>query len=247
MALPAGVTYSWIFPFYAITNASVYNGNQFQFLMYRQLYMFGNNTNTSVSINYPLSPANPPVYSNGGKTVVINMKGWKWSDGETVDASSLIFYLNMAKAEKANWYAYSKGLLPDNVVSYSATGPNQLTIHLNKAYSSLWYTYNQLAELTPMPKAWDVTSLGASAGQRRLHQRHRRRQLGQVQGRLHVPDRPVEADRDLRDQQAVVGRGRAVEAVQLQHRRPRDDRAEQGLLRQPQAQPVGDQVRALHQ
>ena len=164
VALPAGITYSWIFPFYAITNAGVYNGNQFQFLMYRQLYMFGNNTNTSVSVNYPLSPANRPVYSDGGKTAVINMKGWKWSDGETVDANSLIFYLNMTKAEKANWYAYAKGLLPDNVVSYSATGPNQLTIHLNKAYSSLWYTYNQLAELTPMPKAWDVTSLGAAPG-----------------------------------------------------------------------------------
>ena len=164
VALPAGVTYSWIFPFYAITNASVYNDEQFQFLMYRPLYMFGGNSNTSVSVNYPLSPANPPVYSNGGKTVVVNMKGWKWSDGETVDAQSLIFFLNMAKAEKTNWYAYSAGLMPDNVVSYKATGPNQVTMQLNSAYSSIWYTYNQLAELNPMPLAWDVTSLGAKPG-----------------------------------------------------------------------------------
>ena len=140
VALPAGVTYSWIFPFYAITNASVYNDEQFQFLMYRPLYMFGGNSNTSVSVNYGLSPANPPVYSNGGKTVVVNLKGWKWSDGETVDAQSLIFFLNMAKAEKTNWYAYSAGLMPDNVVSYKATGPNQVTMQLNSAYSSIWYT-----------------------------------------------------------------------------------------------------------
>ena len=164
VALPAGVTYSWIFPFYAITNASVYNDEQFQFLMYRPLYMFGGNSNTSVSVNYGLSPANPPVYSNGGKTVVVNLKGWKWSDGETVNAQSLIFFLNMAKAEKNNWYAYSKTLLPDNVASYKATGPNQLTIQLNSGYSSIWYTYNQLAEINPMPLAWDVTSLGAKAG-----------------------------------------------------------------------------------
>ena len=164
VALPAGVTYSWIFPFYAITNASVYNDEQFQFLMYRPLYMFGGNSNTSVSVNYALSPANPPVYSNGGKTVVVNLKGWKWSDGETVNAQSLIFFLNMAKAEKTNWYAYSAGLMPDNVVSYKATGPNQVTMQLNSAYSSLWYTYNQLAELNPMPLAWDVTSLGAKPG-----------------------------------------------------------------------------------
>jgi len=105
IALPAGVTYSWIFPFYAITNASVYNSEQFQWLMYRPLYMFGNNTNNNVAINYPLSPANPPVYSNGGKTVKVPMKGWKWSNGETVDANSLIFYMNMVEAETANWYA----------------------------------------------------------------------------------------------------------------------------------------------
>jgi peptide/nickel transport system substrate-binding protein len=164
VAMEAAVTYSWIFPFYSITNAGVFNDNQFQYLMYRQLYMFGNNTDTSVSVNYALSPADPPVYSNGGKTVVINMKGWKWSDGESVDAQSLIFFLNMAKAEKANWDAYVPGLLPDNISSYKATGPNQVTMQLNTAYSSLWYTYNQLAELTPMPEAWDVTSLGAKAG-----------------------------------------------------------------------------------
>jgi peptide/nickel transport system substrate-binding protein len=164
VALPAGVTYSWIFPFYAITNASVYNDEQFQFLMYRPLYMFGGNNNTSVSVNYPLSPADQPVYSNGGKTVTVTMKGWKWSNGETVDANSLIFFLNMAKAEKANWYAYSAGLMPDNVVSYKATGPDTVTIQLNQAYSSIWYTYNQLAELNPMPESWDVTSLGAKPG-----------------------------------------------------------------------------------
>jgi peptide/nickel transport system substrate-binding protein len=164
VALPPGITNNWIFPFYAITNASVYNGSQFQWLMYRPLYMFGANNNTSVTINYPLSPANQPVYENGGKTVVINMKGWKWSDGESVDAQSVIFFLNMAKAEKANWYAYSAGLLPDNVVSYKATGPDQVTMQLNQGYSSLWYTYNQLAEINPMPLAWDVTSLGAKPG-----------------------------------------------------------------------------------
>ncbi len=164
VALPPGVTYNWIFPFYAITNASVYNDQQFQWLMYRPLYMFGNNTNTSVSINYPLSVADAPVYSNGGKTVVVNLKGWKWSNGETVNADSLIFFLNMAEAEKTTWYAYSSGLLPDNIVSYKATGPNQVTFQLNKGYSSLWYTYNQLSELNPMPLSWDVTSLTGKPG-----------------------------------------------------------------------------------
>jgi peptide/nickel transport system substrate-binding protein len=164
VALPASQPPpSWIFPFYAITNASVYNSEQFQWLMYRPLYMFGNNTDTDVAINYPLSPANAPVYSNGGKTVTVTMKGWKWSNGETVDANSVLFFLNMALAEKANWFAYAPGLLPDNVVSATASGTT-LTVQLDKSYSSLWYTYNQLAELTPMPESWDVTSLSGAPG-----------------------------------------------------------------------------------
>ena len=163
VALPAGVTYNYIFPFYPVTYASVYN-LQFQYLLVRPLYIFGNNTSTSVGINYPLSVADAPTYSNGGKTVVVNMKGWKFSNGETVDANSLIFFLNMAEAEKANWYGYAPGLLPDNLVSYKATGTNQVTFQLNRAYSTLWFTYNQLGELTPMPQAWDVTSLGATPG-----------------------------------------------------------------------------------
>jgi peptide/nickel transport system substrate-binding protein len=163
VALQPTVTYNWIFPFYSIANASVYNDQQFQWLMYRPLYMFGDN-GTSVSVNYPLSPASAPVYSDGGKTVTVNLKGWKWSNGEAVDANDVIFFLNMTQAEKANWYAYAPGLLPDNLVSYKATGPDQVTIRLNRPYSTLWFTYNQLAEINPMPMAWDVTKLGAAAG-----------------------------------------------------------------------------------
>src|SRR5215472_5700485 len=117
IAMPPGVVYDWIDPFYAITNASVYQDEQFQWLLYRPLYFFGNNTNTDVNINYSLSPANAPVYSNGGKTVTVTMKGWKWSNGETVDANSVKFFLNMTMGNKGDWYAYAPGLLPDNVTS----------------------------------------------------------------------------------------------------------------------------------
>ncbi len=142
---------------------SVANYSDFEELMYRSLYMFGGN-NDSITVNYALSPADAPIYSDGGKTIVINFKGWKWSNGETVDAKDLIFFLNMLEAEKANYAGYTVGLLPDNIASYSATGPEQVTLHLKSAYSSIWYTYNQLAILWPMPMAWDVSKAGAAAG-----------------------------------------------------------------------------------
>ncbi|MGH3171363.1 MAG: ABC transporter substrate-binding protein [Trebonia sp.] len=163
LALPPGVSVNYIFPFVPIANASEYNTLGFQELMYRPLYYFGNNGD-SLNVNYPLSTANAPVYTNGDKTVTISMKGWKWSNGETVDAQDSVFFLNMLEAEKAQYYGYVPGLLPDNVASYKATSADTLVINLKKPVSSLWFTYNQLAEITPFPQAWDVTSLTAKAG-----------------------------------------------------------------------------------
>src|SRR6201996_3700305 len=162
-ALPAGVTPNYIWPYTPLADATEYNSEQFQELMYRPLYVFGNN-GQSVDVNYPLSLANAPVYSDGGKTVTITMKGWKWNNGESVDASDVIFWLNMMKAEPDNYYGYVPGLLPDNLASYSATGPDTVVINLKSAVSSIWFTYNQLAEITPMPAAWDVTSASATPG-----------------------------------------------------------------------------------
>jgi peptide/nickel transport system substrate-binding protein len=162
-ALQADTQPNYIFPFVSIAYASVWNTDQFQYLMYRPLYMFGGNDD-SIAVNYPLSLADAPVYSDGDKTVTIMLKGWKWSNGETVDARDVVFFLNMLEAEKANYYGYSPGALPDNVTSYSATGPDTLVIHLDKAYSSLWFTYNQLAEITPFPESWDITQVGAAPG-----------------------------------------------------------------------------------
>jgi len=163
VALLPNTTANYIFPFLGIAYASEYNTLGFQELMYRPLYYFGNNGN-SLSVNYPLSVADAPVYSNGDKTVTINMKGWKWSNGEAVDAQDVVFFLNMLQGEKANYYGYVPGLLPDNVASYKATGTDTLVMTLKSAVSSIWFTYNQLAEITPFPESWDVTSASAAAG-----------------------------------------------------------------------------------
>jgi peptide/nickel transport system substrate-binding protein len=149
------------FPFATGAYYSVTNYEDFMYLMDRPLIVFGGN-NSSITANYALSPASAPVYSNGNKTVVINLKGWKWSNGESVDANDVIFWLNMDEAEKANWPGYAPGGIPDNLVSYKATGPDQVTLQLNSSYSSYWYTYNELAQINPMPDSWDVTSLGAA-------------------------------------------------------------------------------------
>jgi peptide/nickel transport system substrate-binding protein len=78
----AGSTPNFILPYYPAQLCSVNNIEQFQFLMYRPLYWFG--VGTSPNLNTSLSTANLPAFSNGGTTVTVNLKSYKWSNGESL-------------------------------------------------------------------------------------------------------------------------------------------------------------------
>jgi peptide/nickel transport system substrate-binding protein len=152
----ANATPNYILPFYPPANCTVANTSQFQEMMYRPLYFFG--LGASAALQPKLSTGDLPVYSNGNKTVTINMKGWKFSDGQTVDAESVMFFLNMYHAVPSGFCTYTKGLgVPDQIASASGTG-NTVTIKLKSSVSPLWFTNNELAVITPMANSWDVTS-----------------------------------------------------------------------------------------
>ncbi len=168
-ALPPATTPDWIFPFASLQFFSVTNFAQFQYLMYRPLYWFGPPTSTSPNVDFALSLADQPVWSNGNRTVTITMKGWKFRDGQRVDAQSLVFWLNMMKAESSNWAGSVPGpsQFPANVRSYAAPGGptgDKVVLNLNHRYGTKWFLYNELSQLQPMPEAWDVTSLKAAPG-----------------------------------------------------------------------------------
>jgi peptide/nickel transport system substrate-binding protein len=168
-AMAPAVTPNYIFPFASLQYFSVANLTQFQELMFRPLYYFGPHTTTSPDFDPTTSLADPPVWSNGGKTVTITLKGWKFHDGTTVDAQSVIFWMNMMKAESANWAGTAPGAdqFPQNILSYSAPqGASGLTVvfNLDHTYNPEWYLYNELSQITPMDEAWDVTSLTAKPG-----------------------------------------------------------------------------------
>ena len=98
---------NYIFPYLSCAYFSVDNLNQFQELMYRPLYWFG--LGNSSAYVPKLSTGDKPVFSNGDKTVTITMKGWKFADGQTVNAQSVMFFLNMYKADPTSYCGYNKG------------------------------------------------------------------------------------------------------------------------------------------
>jgi len=160
-ALPPSVTPNYIFPFDSSTYFSVVNAEYFQYLMYRPLYWFGNGS--SPTLNVGLSLAQAPQYN--GNQVTIHLKGWKWSNGETVSADNVVFWIHMLQAVgSTDWGAYVPGGFPSNVSNVRAVNATEVQMTMNKAFSPNWFTYNELSQITPMPEAWDVTKAGAAAG-----------------------------------------------------------------------------------
>jgi peptide/nickel transport system substrate-binding protein len=125
--------------------------------MYRPLYWFG--TGNEAKLDEDLSLAEPPVFSDGNTTVTIELKPWKFSNGEQITARNVEFWINMVRAVKATYPGYVAGQFPDNVASVESDGDSTVILHLTRAYSSKWFLYNQLSQITPLPMAWDRTSL----------------------------------------------------------------------------------------
>jgi peptide/nickel transport system substrate-binding protein len=157
--MPPATVVNWIWPFQGLANYSVTNAEAQQ-MLYRPLYWFGNTKGQPV-VDPSLSVADQPTFTNGGKTATIKLKDYKWSNGETLDSSDVMFWFNMEKAEKANWAMYSPGEFPDNVTSVSAPNSTTVVFNFNQAFSDQWVLYNELSQITPMPAAWDMTSATA--------------------------------------------------------------------------------------
>jgi peptide/nickel transport system substrate-binding protein len=160
--LPAA-TPSYILPMTSCKYFSVTNLSQFIELMYRPLYWFGQNG--QVKLNSDLSLASDPVYTDGGKTVTMKLKNWKWSDGTPITSRDVQFWMNLYKANLGGYCGYTPKYFPDNVTSMSYPDPQTVVFSLDKPYGSYWFTYNELSQITPMPQhAWDKTSDSSPVG-----------------------------------------------------------------------------------
>jgi peptide/nickel transport system substrate-binding protein len=163
-ALAPGTAPNYIFPMVTFAKCSTSNIGEFQNMLYRNLYSFGagGGTNTSVGLNKKLSTAYTPTYSTGGTTVTIKLKTYKWSNGEKLTSTDVLFYFNMLRVAKTHycyWFNYTGLAMPTIIKSVTASKPTTVVLTLSKKVSAHWFTYNELSQITPMPMAWDVTTL----------------------------------------------------------------------------------------
>jgi peptide/nickel transport system substrate-binding protein len=164
-AMQAGDYFSWMFPLENTANDEPYD-EWVENEMWRPLYYPGGPGTTG--IDYTLSLAAPPVYSNNDTTVTITLKkGYRWSDGQPVTSSDVQFYfqLEAAGAKNGKFATYVPGDLPDDLASVTYSGPYQFTLHLKHSYNPVWFTGNQLTWLYALPRqVWDKTCATCTVG-----------------------------------------------------------------------------------
>ena len=154
-ALPPDATPNWIFPLATPAHLASYNSS-IQAQMWLPLYAY-DTTSGTLSYNSAISSAEPPVYSNGDKTVTVTLRDLTWSNGKKLTSRDVQFWYNLVKANKSQWGAYSAGEMPDDIKSFTIVNSSTFRLDLTQAYNPGWFTGNQLSLITPLPQAaWDT-------------------------------------------------------------------------------------------
>ena len=172
-------------------------------------------------VDEDLSAAEPPVFSNGDKTVAITIKpGLKWSNGAPIDRQRRRLRVLPAEGgghgEPGQLGSVLTGRLPAQRRRASRSNGQHGDVHLDKAVNPGWFLNNNLSDtdnVYPLPStAWNI----AAAGGPHLDFTN----PGQREEDLRLPGQAGRVGRDVRDQPAVAGRRRAVQAEVVQ----RDER-----------------------
>jgi len=161
IASDTAATPNWAYPYASGDELTKSNVDRFEQLMYRPLYNFG--STRTVTLNPSTSLAYAPVYSGGDATVSVTLKpGLKWSNGESVTAQGVMEWMNLLAAFPGMWGDYLAPLrasqlvgIPDDVRDISVAG-STITFTLAGPVNPTWFTSNELSQITPLPRSWDV-------------------------------------------------------------------------------------------
>ncbi|MDE3007803.1 MAG: hypothetical protein KGJ10_01420 [Acidobacteriota bacterium] len=153
-----GASPTAIFPYNDCLHTSTNNVQLFQQLMYRPLYWFGKGA--SPALQPALSLALAPRTSHGDRVFTISLKGWRFSNGQVVNAASAKFFLNIYKADPYSNCSYNPGFaIPDQLSSVKAVGTT-LTLTFSSPQNPISVLDNYLSQITPLPLDWSRVASG---------------------------------------------------------------------------------------
>jgi len=145
------------FPIVSAAACSVENYSVTSEMYAPLLYM-----NNQDQIDYSQSIASGIVVSHHDTVYIINLHhNWRWSNGQPVDAKDVVYAWDIILASAApnapwEYCGVGSGGIPEDWQSVVATGPYQVTVTLTKPLNPVWFEYNGLSNLVPIPhKVWD--------------------------------------------------------------------------------------------
>lgn len=155
-ALPPQVDINWYLPLRPNVYNSLYDAWA-SGLMYKGLF----HIDGKGQIDYARSIASKISWNPKGTvyTVSLNPK-WHWSNGQPVTARDVQFTWNLIKAASASTapapWPYSgagSGGIPSDVQSFKVLNNDTFQITLNQPVNQVWFEYNGLSDLLPLPEA----------------------------------------------------------------------------------------------
>jgi peptide/nickel transport system substrate-binding protein len=164
VALAPGDQFDYILPLLDDEDATGANIEYSEYLMWRPLYWFGSPGHVGLDARYSLADPAAITSSGGQTTATIQLKRYRWSDGQPVTSRDVQFWFNVLAANKSDWWDYSPGEFPDNVTAFKILSPSRFALTFKGSYSPAWL-YNELGQLIPIPQhAWDRESAGGPVG-----------------------------------------------------------------------------------
>jgi peptide/nickel transport system substrate-binding protein len=164
VALAPGDQFDYILPLLDFEDATGANIEYSEYLMWRPLYWFGGPGYVGLNARYSLADPATITSAGGQTTATIQLKPYRWSDGQPVTSRDVQFWFNVLTADKTNWWDYSPGEFPDNVTAFKILSPSRFSLTFKGSYSSAWL-YNELGQLIPIPQhAWDRESASGAVG-----------------------------------------------------------------------------------
>lgn len=163
VAMPVGQGPDFIMP---ITPGQYFSFNNTAYFipqMYPSLYWYGKGT--SPALDERDSIAKFPVVTNGGKTVLLYLKRWQWSDGYPVTCRDIQFSINLMAGTPSAWGGYVPGYWPTNITSFRILKPTECSITFDRVYNQAWIINTELAQIFPIPQhVWDRESMSGAVG-----------------------------------------------------------------------------------
>lgn len=142
--------------FNPLLSTSFYDSQAGQF-MYQPLLWI----NRKLNVDYSLSVAKRIVVGPNHRTFTIYFhKFWRWSDGSQVNASDLIYTLNLIKKLGPRFPGFDVGGIPNYIKSTDKVNNYEVRILTTRSVNPTWFEMDGLSMLTPLPEqAWGDDSI----------------------------------------------------------------------------------------